>query len=106
MSVTTTLRHRIAVQSKPNGSDANGDKIKEWSEVCKVWADIRTAGGLERIRAGAVASSTQASIRIRTRPGLDASMRIVHGSTTYNILSVPPAELNNVYMDLVCEVIR
>lgn len=106
MSFASSLRHRITIQSAPSGSDDEGNPNTEWTEVRKLWADIRVAGGLESIRAGAVTSEVRASIRIRRTPGLNAGMRVVHGATTYNIIAVPPSELNNVSMDLVCEVVK
>lgn len=104
MSFAQTLRHRITVQALPEGTDANGDPSKDWTDVCTIWANIRVSSGMERIRAGASTSTVPASIRIRARRGLDAGMRVVHGSAIYDIQAVPPAELGAVYMDLVCEV--
>lgn len=104
MSFAATLRHRITVLAPPEGSDGEANPITEWSEMCKLWADIRIAGGLEQLRAGAITSKVQASIRIRPRAGLNAGMRIAHSGTTYEILAVPPAAASRLYMDLICEV--
>lgn len=106
MSFPATLNKRISIQSRPGGSDGEGNPITDWVEVCNVWAGIKVGSGIERIRAGTVTSVVQASIRIRTRPGIDAGMRVVHGATTYNILSVPPDGVCRTYIDLVCEVIK
>jgi SPP1 family predicted phage head-tail adaptor len=47
---------------------------------------------VEAIKAGAEASVVQASIRIRYRTDVTSAMRVVHGSTTYEIKAVLPDE--------------
>lgn len=103
MSFAATLNKRIAIQKRPEGSDEEGDAPTEWQPVCEVWAGIKIGTGMERIRAGAMTSAVQASIRIRVRQGIDAGMRVVHGAVIYNILAVPPDGSCRTYMDLVCE---
>lgn len=106
MSFATTLRYKVAIQSRADGSDDEANPITAWTTVAEPWADIRTTGGLEAIKAGAVTSTVKASIRIRFRSGINAGMRVVHGETIYNILAVLPELQQRVYMDLVCEVIQ
>lgn len=106
MSFALTLNKRISIQKRPEGSDGEGDPLTDWQPVCQVWAGIKVGTGMERIRAGAVTSAVQASIRIRARTGIDAGMRIVHDTVVYNILAVPPEGSCRTYMDLVCEVVK
>lgn len=100
----SSLRERIAIEAPPVGSDGEGNPLTSWTEVCVgVPADIRFPGGLESIRAGAVTASTRVSVRIRLRRGLNAGMRVVHGSDIYNIEAVLPDRVRR-HVDLVCEV--
>ena len=70
-----------------------------------VWARIRNPNGLEAIKADATTSIVKASIRIRYRTGLDASMRVVHGNTYYSILAILPDEVKREFIDLACQVV-
>jgi head-tail adaptor len=49
------LRYYVSLQSRPPGTTAGGEPL-DWVEYKKAWADIRAAGGLETIKANAVAS--------------------------------------------------
>ncbi|WGG48926.1 phage head closure protein [Rugamonas sp. DEMB1] len=106
MSFAATLRHKVLIQERTAGSDDQGQPIDTWTTVAQPWADIRTTGGLETIKAGAVTSTVNASIRLRHRAGLNAGMRVVHGATTYNVLAVLPDLQRKIHIDLVCEVIK
>jgi len=104
-----TLQHRVSVQVPSGGvddSDDCGQPTIDWTEMAALWADIRVAGGLETIKAGAEMSVVKASIRVRYRSDIDASMRVVHGTTIYAIKAVLPDLVGRRYVDLVCEVIR
>lgn len=103
MSFSSTLRYKVAVQVRQQGSDGEGMPLTGWDTVCEPWADIRIAGGMETIRAGAVTSKVQGSIRLRFRLDLRAEMRVVHGNDIYNVLAVLPDMLHRVHVDLVCE---
>lgn len=101
-----TLRHYVSIEQRTAGRDAAGQPLPDaWAELRKEWADIRTTGGLEAIRAGAVTSTVNASIRLRFCEDLDASMRVVYGATVYQVLSVLP-DAGRVYVDLLCEVTK
>lgn len=101
------LNDRISIRRPGTGQDAAGQPSAPWVEVAAVWADVRHLNGTEAIRADAPTSVVQASIRIRRRPGIDASMRVVlePSGVTYQIKSVPPLVHGPAYMDLVCEVL-
>lgn len=101
-----TLRHRISIEQRAAGQDAAGQPVESWDSVAEVWADIRFVSGLAAIRAGADTSVTKASIRIRFRTGIDAGMRVVHGTARYAITAVQPDLARREYVDLVCEVIN
>jgi SPP1 family predicted phage head-tail adaptor len=103
MSFAATLRHKVSIQELPSGSDANGQPLTDWVELCAPYADILGTGGLETIKGGAVTSIVKKSIRIRYRTNVTAGMRVVHGVTIYNILAVVPDERGRVYTDLICE---
>jgi len=99
------LNRRCTLQAQ-TGVDELGQPLPDgWVDVATVWADIRMKSGLEAIKAGAVVSTVQASIRIRYRAGVNAGMRVVHNLTNYNITAVMPDVGGREYVDLVCEVV-
>lgn len=100
------LNTRLSLQLQSTTQDGAGQPIKTWTEVTKLWADVRYQRGLESIRAGADTSTKNVSVRIRHRAGVTAAMRLVHDAdgTVYNIQSTLPGPRKE-YIDLVCEVV-
>lgn len=98
-------RSRIMVQQLSGGQDSAGQPIEDWVDLIPLWADIRYKKGVEAIKADAPTALASASIRIRYRTGLDASMRVVHGSEVYGIKAILPDKAKREYIDLVCEVV-
>lgn len=99
------LNRRCQLQSPSQSVDELGQPIPGWTDVATVWADIRMKSGLEAIKAGAVVSTVQASIRIRYRAGVNAGMRVVHNLQAYEVLAVQPDVGGREYVDLVCQVV-
>lgn len=95
------LREQITIEQRSTTPDAIGQPTESWSTVATVWANIRHISGLEAIKAGATTAVVKASIRIRYLDSLNAGMRVVHGTTVYQIESVLPAP--PIHVDLVCE---
>ena len=94
---------RITIQ-RPTADQADtGEPVSAWEDVATVWATIKHISGLSAIKSGADVSVVKASIRINWRTGLDASMRVVRGTTMYDIRAVMPDESGRKYVDLVCE---
>ena len=100
-----TLRSHVSVQGPTAGRDAAGQPLPAgWVELRKVYADIRTTGGLEAIRAGAVSAKVNVSIRVRYRDDFDSSMRIEFRGVVYQIVAVLPDGARQ-HVDLVAEVV-
>lgn len=102
------LQFRVSLeQYQYIGQDpSTGEEIHGWNKLYDAWADIRHLSGLETIRSAVPTSMVKASIRLRHRPGIDASMRIRHGDTVYEIEAVLPGQHRyNKYIDLLCQTI-
>lgn len=97
------LKHLVTLQAPATGQDAAGQPLTGWVDVAQLWADIRSTGGLEAIKAGAITSVVHTSVRLRWRTGLNAGMRVLHGTTVYGVLAVLPDMAGRQYVDLVCE---
>jgi SPP1 family predicted phage head-tail adaptor len=97
------LNRLVTIQRPGPGRDEVGQPIDEWLNVATVWANIVHKSGIETIRADAPVSSVRASIRIRYRTDIDATMRVFHGATVYQVLAVMPDAAGREFADLVCE---
>ena len=99
------LNRRCTLQQSGTATDALGQPIPGWTDVATVWGDVRLRSGLESVKAGAVVSTVQASVRIRYRTGVNAGMRLTHNLVNYSIVAVQPDVGGREYVDLVCEVV-
>ncbi len=104
---TGDLNRRVTVMRRAAGVDDLGQPLPEsWVSHVKLWASIKHPNGSQAIKADAPTSEVRASIRVRYRTDVDEGMRVVHSLKTYDIQAVLPDEVNRVFVDLVCEVIR
>lgn len=97
-----TLRHRITIQRQTETQDGGGQPLDQWTDVTTVWADVRSPTGLGAIKADAQAQVVKTSIRIRWRTDIASGMRVVFGSTVYEIGAVLPDHAGREFVDLVC----
>lgn len=100
------LNTPIAIQQPASGVDQIGQPLTGWTEYALVWASVRHMSGSESIKAGAVTSAVQASMRIRTLSGVNAGMRVLADGRTYEIKAVLPDMQYRTYTDLVVELIQ
>ncbi len=100
-----TLRHRINIQKRVQTQDVNsGDMVDSWETVFpNVYASVEPLSAREYLAARTEQSKVSARITIRYRPGLDASMRILHRSRIYNIEgNLPDKDSGLEYITLPC----
>ena len=100
------LNRRCTLQAPGTTQDELGQPIPGWTDVATVWGDVRLRSGLESVKAGAVVSTVQASVRIRYRTGIHAGMRVLVGSVPYEVLAVQSDVGGREYVDLVCQVVN
>ena len=100
------LNRRCTLQAPGTTQDELGQPIPGWTDVATVWGDVRLRSGLESVKAGAVVSTVQASVRIRYRKGINAGMRVLVDSVPYEVLAVQPDVGGREYVDLVCQVVN
>lgn len=100
------LNRRCTLQAPGTTQDELGQPIPGWTDVATVWGDVRLRSGLESVKAGAVVSTVQASVRIRYRKGINAGMRVLVESVPYEVLAVQPDVGGREYVDLVCQVVN
>lgn len=81
--------HRITIQRMATTQDEIGNEIPSWDNLVSVWADVRDISGREYFAAKQTSAEVSAQVTIRYFPGLDASMRILHGDRTLYLVSPP-----------------
>jgi SPP1 family predicted phage head-tail adaptor len=86
MNLSGYLRHRIDIQVHEDTQDSNtGEVVVGWTTVySNVPAKIEPLSVREFMQSRADQSEISARITIRYKAGLNAGMRILHGSTVYN----------------------
>lgn len=99
------MNHRIKLMKRAAGVDSVGQPMAGWAQVAEVWGDVRYQSGAEVMRAGAEASVVKASIRIRARSDVDATMRAVYKDMTFDIQAILP-DNDRSFAFLVCEAIK
>ena len=105
MTTASQLRSLVSVQRMAAGTDDLGQPNGAWTELVKLRADIRHPSGLEQLRGDGIVSRLRASIRVRLRSDITPAMRVVHGSTVYEIKAALPDLQTRAYLDLVCEAV-
>lgn len=99
------LRHRVALEGLVAGSPQQhdtGEPDVSFTESAAVWADVRPLSGRQLLAAQQIASEVTTEIEIRYRAGVTAGMRVVHGSTVYEIKAVVNPEGRNIRLLLQC----
>lgn len=102
------LRHRVTIEeltvSVQDGidetsssltdtdPDADGTQAETWGDAygTMISAEIAPLSGRELVAADAVQGKVNTRIRLRHRPGLKPSMRVLHRGTVYNVEAVVP----------------
>ena len=85
--------------------DADGTQSETWADAYGrlISAEISPLSGRELLAADAVQGKVSTRIRMRHRPGLRPSMRVVHRGIVYNIEAVvPDPESGTGWVTLLC----
>jgi SPP1 family predicted phage head-tail adaptor len=106
------LRHRVVVQVPIYSQDPNtGDAVPTWTDLVTVWAAIEPVSvrgfqtSLQSLDAQAEQSKVVASIIMRYRDDINASMRLYHAATNryFDIQTIlPDIQSGLEYMTLPC----
>ena len=88
------LRQRVTVQTLTETRDQYGQMVPSWSAAGIYWAEIKNLTGREATNAKQISASVTHSVRMRylgtlfPGRGLVPSMRLLFGTTIYNIMWV------------------
>jgi SPP1 family predicted phage head-tail adaptor len=96
------LNRRVRIEKRQAAQDESGGPADAWVELATVWASILFLNGREFATSGSEASAASASIRVRWRTDVDATMRVIHGGRIFNVQAVLPDEACHEHVDLAC----
>jgi SPP1 family predicted phage head-tail adaptor len=98
-----TYRHRVTIQSCDTSEDELGQPQRQWGDVLtNVSALVEDLTGRELLAAQEVHSTVNVRIRMRYRPGVTSSMRVLCRGDSYNIEAVLRIDAVGVEMHLLC----
>lgn len=97
------LNRRVLLQRRVETPSGTGGSTVAWEDISSIWANIKHQSGAEVNRSDVPVSVVKASIRIRFREDLDATCRVIHGASIYDIKAVIEDEIGREYVDLVCQ---
>jgi SPP1 family predicted phage head-tail adaptor len=97
------LRHRVDVEFYTETQDTAGQPIKNWALYSQRWAAVNDLRGKELFAAQERFATATTEIVMRYFNGLNATMRILHAGTIYNILHVNDVEKKHVKYVVTCE---
>lgn len=98
------LRHEVTFHSRIETQDATGDPVVTWgAAVATARAAIRPISGRELRVESTVLAEANTEIRMRYQPGITTKMRVVHGSTNYDILYIQNVDERNRELVLLCQ---
>lgn len=101
------MNHRITLLRRDDGKDAAGQPVESWKALPDVWADVLFETGAQVLRANLQANVRRASIRFRSRPDVDSTMRVRYLGEEYEIKGPPlPDSKDRQFMFLVCESVK
>ena len=89
------LRHRVIVQQPTISRNSLGEEIPSWGTFATVWASIEPLSGREYTTLRAELAQVTTRIRMRYLAGLTSKMRILHGTTVYEIVPQQDMEMRH-----------
>lgn len=101
------LRHRITIQRYEKTRDEWNDVIEDWVDHATVWASVEPISGREYWAKHQTQAEVTHRVRIRYRPDITPSMRILYGGRVFEIESVTDWQERHRDLQLMCkEVVR
>jgi SPP1 family predicted phage head-tail adaptor len=103
--IAPRLRHRVDIQNFASVQNSNTGAVTDtWTDLFEeVPAEIMPMSGREFLAAQSIQAGVNTKIVIRWIDGVEPRMRVVHGSTIYNIKAVLPDPTLRRHLTLMCE---
>lgn len=101
------LNRRITIQERKDEQRPGGQVINDWVDVAKPWSWVKTQSGMGAAKqmggeGTLVTTEVPYSFRIRYRPSVTGSMRVLYQGVVFDIIQVRHDLAGRVWTDLVC----
>jgi SPP1 family predicted phage head-tail adaptor len=98
------IRYRVSIQKPVVLKNDSGEVIVDrWVEVARVWVAVEPISGSEYMTASQFRASITRRLRMRWRPDIDSSMRVVaDDGVIYSIDTVMPTRGLTRELQLMC----
>ena len=96
------LDQRVTIERLVETVDKYGDSTSEWVTLATVWAAVEPLVGREFMAALQVQASVSTRIRMRYRPGVLATDRVIHEGRAYSVTSVIDVRSGGRELQLFC----
>lgn len=96
------LRHRVTIQEPVEARNGYNEAITTWAPVATVWASVEPLSGREFFAAEHVQSEITHRVRLRWRPGIAPTMRVLFGGRHLMIEAVINYRELGTEMHLMC----
>ena len=97
------LFHEVTIEQRNDSRNAYGESIASWATCSSPYAEVRDLSGNELVQASQINSKITTRITVRYDSGIRATMRVVHKSRNYNIISVQNELERDEKMILLCQ---
>lgn len=96
------LDQRVTLERLVEGEDKYGDPYSAWTALATVWAAVEPLVGREYMAALQVQASVTTRIRMRYRPSVLPTDRVLHEGRAYSIESVIDVRSARRELQLMC----
>ena len=100
------LKHPVTLQRPARAVNEKGRPITTWEEVAKVYAAKADVSGREFYQAQAYHAEDVVTFTIRWRDDIQATWRLIHAGTPYNILEVNHLGYMRDFIRLKCRIVQ
>lgn len=97
------LRHRVTVEVPVATPDGEGGETIVWTPLATIWAEIRPRAAREAVNAHQTEVRTTHIVRVRYRPDILPTMRVVSGTRIFAIHGVLDDGERRTWLHLFCE---
>lgn len=94
------LHHQLTIQAATETRDAHGQAVRTWAAVATVWGRVEPLRGRELFQAQQAEARVDTRITIRRYAGLTSHHRILFGTRTFELVTVPDAGIRTPSMEL------
>ena len=97
-----TMDTRIKIQYAVEAQDETGAAVTTWTDLASVWAAKDYKSGLEREDSEKTTAFTYVYYRVRHRADVTPKMRVLDGSTIYDIEAILDYPGRRSYQEFSC----